>query len=90
MDFVKREQDEDQQPFLPTAGEDVSLSDHGSRKSTSTLKGVLRLILEMVMAMVILVLLVRPFPDIRTTKASPVPACMVLARDLKCNQQVPC
>ena len=78
MDFVKLEQDEDQQPFLPTASKDVSLLDYSLRKY-------LRLILEMVMAVVILVLLVRPFPDIRATKASPVPTCMVLTRDLKCN-----
>ena len=77
MDFVKNEQDDDQEAFLPKAGEDVSFSDREvSRKATSTLTKYLRAILEIAMAFMIVILFFRPFPDRRTGKPSPVPSCM--------------
>jgi hypothetical protein len=86
MDLVKREENEDEQAFLPKAreSEEISLSDvsfseeeEGPRKTTSwASKKYLRLILEIVMALVILVLFIHPFPARKPGKPTPVPDCM--------------
>ncbi|RDL36020.1 Uncharacterized protein BP5553_06632 [Venustampulla echinocandica] len=73
MDRVNREQDEDQQAVLPKSRQDISSLENGSQKVTSASKSYLRLGLEIVMAAIIGVLLIRPFPDRATTKSSPVP-----------------
>ena len=88
MDLVKRQVDEDQQAFLPRAreSEEISLSDvsfseeeEGPRKTTSwTPKKYSRLILEIVMALVILILYIHPFPARRPGKPTPVPECIFL------------
>jgi hypothetical protein len=88
MDLVKREQDEDQQAFLPEAREDISFSEKGSRRATSASKMHLRLILEIVMAFVVVVLLIHPFRDRKTVKPSPVPRCMFLTCDLKTKEDI--
>jgi hypothetical protein len=86
MDLVKREENEDEQAFLPKTreSEEISLSEvsfseeeEGPRKTTSwTSKKYLRLILEIMMGLVILVLFVHPFPARRPGKPTPVPECM--------------
>jgi hypothetical protein len=91
MDLVKREEDEDQQAFLPKAREseeislsDVSFSEEGEtpRKTTPwASKKYLRLILEIVMALVILILFIHPFPARRLGKPTPVPECMFFNYD---------
>lgn len=75
MDRVNHEQDEDQQAFLPKARQDIPFIETGSQKPGSPFKKYLRLGLEIVMAVVIVVLLIRPFPEKATTKSSPVPKC---------------
>jgi len=74
MDLVKGEQDDEQQVFIPKTGEDILFSEEGSRNVTSASKRYLRLILETVMAFMIVVLLIRPFPDRKMAKPSPVPS----------------
>jgi len=88
MDLVKGEQDDEQQVFIPKTGEDILFSEEGSRNVTSASKRYLRLILETVMAFMIVVLLIRPFPDRKMAKPSPVPSCMFLTYDLKTNEEI--
>jgi hypothetical protein len=83
MNLTKREQDEDQQAFLPKTNGDVSLLEEGPRKPTSAFNSYLRLGLEIVMAFVIVVLFIRPFSDRKAVKPSPVPSCMIFHLFLK-------
>jgi len=64
---------EDQQAFLPKINEDVLFLENGSRKVMLTLKGCLRLILEVVMAFAIVVLFIRHYLDRTTITPSAVP-----------------
>lgn len=79
MDLIKREQDEDQRPFLSKVDEDdISLSEDSSVKTTSVLKRYSRLILEILMAFTIVLVFFHPFLDRKTGRPSPVPTCTFL------------
>ena len=90
MDLVKHEQDEEQQAFLPNSREDNPSSEGGSRKAKSASKSYLRLILEILMAFTIVILFIRPFPDRRRLKPSPVPNSTFFTCDLKAKEDCCC
>lgn len=79
MDFAKREQDDDRQPFLPKTDDDIPSSGIDSRKAILTSTKYLRLILEIAMAMVIVVLFIWILGSREVVKPSPVPKRMCIA-----------
>ena len=85
MAFIKSEQNEDQQPFLPEVHDDTRLSETDSRKVPTGWKGYLRWGLEVVMALAIVVLLIRPVSERKTGKSSPVPQCTFSMRPISNN-----
>jgi hypothetical protein len=95
MNLVPREQNEDQEAFLPKAHKAIPLSENGPPELIPALKAHLRLVIEIFMAFLILVLLAHP-PGRQMTKPSAVPTCMSLTRNeygkgcwLTCNSEVP-
>lgn len=69
MAVNKHEQDEDRQPFLDPASEDIPSKPH------TTPKQYLRLAVEGFMALAIIVLFLNPLYVKKSSKASPVPDC---------------
>jgi hypothetical protein len=77
MNLVEREQDEDQEAFLPKARDcpDTASRNAEGQRLVQSLKVHLRLVVEIFMALLIFVLLVHP-PSRTTMKPSAVPNCM--------------
>jgi len=79
MNLAQREQNEDQEAFLPKArdGHDSSFTEGEEQGLLQSLKAHLRLVVEIFMALLIFVLLVHPSSR-ATMKPSAVPTCMAL------------
>ena len=77
MASTEREQDEDQEAFLPKGHEDIPYPEKGSRNARSSSGNYIRLCLEIVMGFVIVGLLLRPLSDRSTSKRTPVPECII-------------
>lgn len=75
MPLAKDGQDEDQEAFLPKVSEDGSITESEPRKAVPAWRRYTRLALEVVMACVIVLLLVRPLPSGKEPRRSPVPTC---------------
>ena len=75
MAVVKRDQDEEQTAFLPEARERGLFSEEDTQNRSLASRWHLRFVLEIVMSLVIVVLLVHPFPDRKDSTPSPVPTC---------------
>jgi hypothetical protein len=95
MNLVPRDQNEDQEAFLPKAHKAISVSENGPPELISALKAHLRLVLDIFMAFLILGLLAHP-PGRQMTKPSAVPTCMSLTHNkygkscwLTCDSEVP-
>ena len=83
MSPVQREQDEDQEAFLPKTHdeENILLAKDGGIGLWSTFKAHARLVTEIFMGLLILLLLVHP-PSRMTTQQSAVPICMSTNRQI--------
>jgi hypothetical protein len=79
MDVVKRDQDEEQTAFLPEGHEKGRFSEEDTRNRNLASRWHLRFVLEILMSLVIVVLLVHPFPDRMDSTPSPVPTCASFA-----------
>src|SRR3954452_5648969 len=75
MESTKKKDYEDQEALLTKGDRDASFLEKGSRDGSSVWRRPFRLILEIVMALMIVALLVRPYTNLKSIKPSPVPDC---------------
>ncbi|KAH8806077.1 hypothetical protein F5884DRAFT_801584 [Xylogone sp. PMI_703] len=73
MHIGKSPHNEDQEAFLPKAIEDGALPNENSHKAASPVMKYARLALEIIMGIAIVALFLRPFPERKASKSSPVP-----------------
>jgi hypothetical protein len=81
MNLISREQDEDQEAFLPKSHEDASFLEDRPKDLISTVKGHARLVLEIFMGLLIFLLLVN-VQGRKTIQASTFPTCRSLTHSL--------